>query len=52
MMQNELEDHNDKTVDYSEFIGMKFLEPNQVTESKIFRYIQEVDRYNKNKKPL
>jgi c-di-GMP-binding flagellar brake protein YcgR len=52
MMQNELEENDDKTVDYSEFIGMKFLNLTQISESKIFRYIQAVDRYNKNKKPL
>ena len=52
MMQSELEETDDKTVDFSQFVGMKFLDVSQVVESKIFRYIQAVDRYNKNKKPL
>jgi|GEM_PF-657830 len=50
MMQRELEEHTDKTYDYHELIGLKFIEPTPSAESAIFRYIQAMDRIAKNRR--
>ena len=52
VMQRDLSESEEVTVgsrDYEEFIGIKFIEPSQPSESTIFRYIQAMDRLMKNR---
>ena len=51
MLQREIEDSEDKTFDYHEFVGVKFVgDTSQSAETSIFRYIQVMDRLMKNRK--
>lgn len=42
-------EHEDRDGIFEEFVGFKFIDPKQSSESKIFRYIQALDRLIKKK---